>query len=74
MKKFIDEISSGSAQLRNLVRTREYDLVRGDDVIVLPQFWDTTVLPGSTVTMRDRNSAEKKVLWFERVVDSIRER
>jgi len=74
MKKFIDEISSGSAEFRNLVNCGKYDLIKGDDVVILPKLWDNIVVPGSIITMRERTSAEKKVPWFERVVDSIRER
>ena len=69
----------GSSMLYHSVEYGNYDLIKGDDVVILPQFWENTVIPGSTVTMRERTSAEekvpeKKVPWFERVVDSIRER
>jgi len=52
----------------------KYDLIKGDDVVILPKLWDSIVVPGSIVTMRERTSAERKVPWFERVVDSIKDR
>ncbi|KAI4941233.1 hypothetical protein J4E91_010923 [Alternaria rosae] len=65
MSDFIAKISSGVAVVSQLVETGEYDLMK-DDVVIPPHLWDTMVFPGSSVTMRARNAAEKKARWFRR--------
>ncbi|KAH6875014.1 hypothetical protein BKA58DRAFT_437013 [Alternaria rosae] len=65
MSDFIAKISSGVAVVSQLVETGQYDLMK-DDVVIPPHLWDTMVFPGSSVTMRARNAAEKKARWFRR--------
>jgi len=67
MREFIAKISSGVAAVSRLVDDGEYDLIK-DDVVNPPHLWDTMVFPGSSVTMRARNSAEKKAPWFRRSI------
>ncbi|KAI4679800.1 hypothetical protein J4E81_010317 [Alternaria sp. BMP 2799] len=68
MEEFLQEICAGSAEVLRLKISGQYDLVRGDDVIILQGLWDSMVVPGSSITMRARTSAEKKVPWFRRSV------
>lgn len=71
MGEFIAKISAGVPVMLQLLSNGEYDLLK-DDLVVPPHLWESTVFPGSSVTMRARNLASstigKKASWLRRSV------
>jgi len=71
MGEFIAKISAGVPVMLQLLSNGEYDLLK-DDLVVPPHLWESTVIPGSSVTMRARNlvlpAIDKKTSWLRRSI------
>ncbi|KAF2819785.1 hypothetical protein CC86DRAFT_471868 [Ophiobolus disseminans] len=70
MKEFLRQSSGGIQAILDLLNSGEFDMLQ-NDVVIPSHLWETTVVPGLSVTMRARPGAtSKKGSWFKKIVKS----